>query len=88
MNGNIALTATMRIMSKSEQNSPIIGENKTRLAAGSGLMLGKLLFAAERWPAFDAFVVVSFPVGKIRSDPKEWLNIESDIGSVLEENPD
>jgi hypothetical protein len=30
--------------------------NKTRLSAGLEL------FAAQRWPAFDAFVVVSFPV--------------------------
>jgi hypothetical protein len=39
-----------------------IKHDKTRLSAGSVLMLEKLLFAAERWPAFDAFVVVSFPV--------------------------
>ena len=46
------------------------------------------LFAAQRWPAFDAFVVVSFPIGKIGSDAKERLNIESEIGSVFEKNPD
>jgi hypothetical protein len=34
------------------------------------------LFAAERWPAFERFVVVSFLVGKIRSDPKERIKIE------------
>jgi hypothetical protein len=49
---------------------------------------GSGLFAVQRWPAFDAFVVVSFPVGKIRSDPKERFNIETEIGSVFEHNPD
>jgi hypothetical protein len=46
------------------------------------------LFAAQRWPAFEGFVVVSFPVGVIGSDPKERFNIESEIGSVFEKNPD
>jgi len=47
-----------------------------------------VLFAVQRWPAFDAFVVVSFPVGKIGRDAKERFNIETDIGSVFEHNPD
>jgi hypothetical protein len=51
-------------------------------------MLEKFLFGTERWPAFDAFVVVSFPIGKIGSDPKERLNVEPEIGSVFEKNPD
>jgi L-asparaginase/Glu-tRNA(Gln) amidotransferase subunit D len=62
--------------------------DKTRISAGSGLMLEKLLFGTERWPAFERFVVVSFPVGKIGSDPKEWFNIETEIGSVFEHNAD
>ena len=66
----------------------IMPDDKTRLSAGSGLMLEKLLLGTQRWPAFDAFVVVSFPVGKIGRDAKERLNIESEIGSVFEKNPD
>lgn len=50
-------------------------------------MLEKLLFRAERFPAFERFVVVSFPVGQIGSDAKERLHIESEIGSVFEHNP-
>jgi hypothetical protein len=49
---------------------------------------GSGLFAAQRWPAFDAFVVVSFPIGKIGSDAKERFNIECEIRSVFEHNPD
>ena len=52
------------------------------------MMFGKLLFGTERWPAFERFVVVSFPVGKIWSDAKERFNIETEIGSVFEHNPD
>jgi hypothetical protein len=66
----------------------IMPDDKTRLSAGSGLMLEKLLLGTQRWPAFDAFVVVSFPVGKIRSDAKKRLNIEPEIGSIFEKNPD
>ena len=47
-----------------------------------------MLFGTQRWPAFDAFVVVSFPVGVIGRDAKERLHIEPEIGSVFEENPD
>jgi hypothetical protein len=36
--------------------------DKTRLQRVPVLMLEKVLFAAESWPAFDAFAVVSFPV--------------------------
>jgi hypothetical protein len=46
------------------------------------------LFAAQRWPAFKRFIVVSFPIGKIWSDPKERVKIESKVGSILEENAD
>jgi hypothetical protein len=46
------------------------------------------LFAVHGWPAFESFVIVSFPVGKIGRDAKERFNIECEIGSIFEHNPD
>jgi hypothetical protein len=65
-----------------------VPNKKPAIGGGFGLVLQSGLFAAERWPAFDAFVVVSLPIGKIRSDAKERFNIEPEIGSVFEKNPD
>jgi len=75
------------VLEVSKHLSKHLNKNKTRFSAGSGLMLEEFLFAAERWPVFEAFVVVSFPVGVIGRDAKERLHIEPEIGSVFEENP-
>ncbi len=61
---------------------------KTRLSAGSVFVMQSGLFAAQRWPALQRFVAVSFPVRKIESNPKERVKVKSEIGSVLEKNPD
>lgn len=63
-------------------------KHKTRFLSGFWFVMPKELFAAQRWPAFKRLVVVSFPVRKIGSDLKERVKIESQIGSVFEENPD
>jgi hypothetical protein len=58
-------------------------DDKTRHLCGFQFDVGEFSFTAERWPAFDAFVVVSFPVRKIGSDPKERIEVESEIGFCL-----
>jgi hypothetical protein len=49
------------------------------------LAMQSWLFGPERWPAFDAFVVVSLPIGIIGSDAKE--RPKPKIGFVFEKNP-
>jgi hypothetical protein len=61
---------------------------ETRLSAGSGLMLEKLLDAADRTPAFEWFVISGFPVREIRQDGKSYLDLEREIPFVIEQDAD
>lgn len=58
--------------------------DKTRLSAGSGLMLEKLLDAVNRSPAFEGFVTARLPVDNLRNDSDKRIEIECERGFVLE----
>jgi hypothetical protein len=57
--------------------------NKTRLSAGSGLMLEILLSAVNRSPAFERVIFSRLPTDKFWSDLEAGFKIESERGLVL-----
>jgi len=64
---------------------------KKKPAFSSGLWLVTMqsgLFAEHRWPAFERFVISSFPTGIIRPDADEGINVKVQICSVSEQNAD
>ena len=46
------------------------------------------LFAEYRWPAFEGFVVPSFPTGIIRPDANERINVKGQIRPVGKQDAD
>ena len=61
-------------------------DDKTRLSAGSVLMLEKLLDAVNRSPAFERFVTARLPTDNFGSDLEAGFEIESERSFVLEDN--
>lgn len=66
----------------------ILTDDKTRLSAGSVLMLRKLLDAVNRSPAFDGFVFPRFPVDQFRRNLEAGFKLKVERGLVLKHNFD